>query len=531
MALQAYSVRCWNCLSDFDAASAVWCSCDPKSPTKLCPFCFHCACQADEDYRRDFWTAAPQALRDEVASLQKSRDRLGEILIRNQKLSTPELIEALADQKRTGGLLGKILVQKGLTTQADIDDALRYQGYKPLVDTHGVEVGGSNVPSSSPGELLNYLLTLGAKKGASDIHIEPGDGELNIKYRIDGFFYRVNPFSRDLLEPLLGQVGTLFQLDPTKGELPQKGRLFTALHERDYELVVQTLPTRQGTSATIKLIDRRLFLKNFTALGLGPADQLALVRALDAQFGVILVTAPAYNGAMTSCYSLMDHVAKSERKIVSLESPIQWQIPYVNQIEVGPSSALKLEEALRSVATIKPDVLFLLDIPDKASATLAFQLATSLLVVLTFPSFSAAEAVWRLFELGVPPSLVSQSLALVMSQRLVRRICALCREGGGAPDPAKLAPYGIIAEEARALRLFRGKGCSACNRIGYRRRKGIFEQMIVDRALKDLIGQRPSPIELEKVARGQGMETLRERCLRDVRDGTTSIEEFVRWRL
>ena len=531
MPVQAYSVRCWNCLSDFDAANAVWCSCDPQNPTKLCPYCFNCACQADDDYRRDFWTAAPEALKDEVATLQRSRDKLGEILIRNQKLRTPELLEALADQKRTGSLLGRILIQKGLATESDIDDALRYQGYKPLVDTQGNEVGAASIPSSSPRELLHYLLKLGAKKGASDIHVEPGEGELNIKYRIDGFFYRVNPFARNLLEPLLAQIAALFQLDPGKSEQPQKGRHFSQLEERDYELVVQTLPTRQGTSATIKLVERRLFLKNFTALGLGPAEQLALLRALDAQYGMVVVTAPAYNGAMTTCYSLMDHVAKSERKIVSIESPVQWQIPYVNQIEVGAPGLPTLGDTLRSVAGVRPDVLFLLDFPDKASATLACQLATSLLVVMTYPSFSAAEAVWRLFELGVPPSLVSQSLTLIMSQRLVRRICAPCREGGGPADPSKLAPYGINADEARSLRLFRGRGCPACNRIGYRRRKGIFEQMIIDRTLKDLIARRPSPIELEKVARDQGLETLRERCLRDVRDGVTSIDEFVRWRL
>jgi type IV pilus assembly protein PilB len=529
---RTYAVRCWNCLAEYDAAGAVWCSCDPRNPSKLCPFCFQCFCQAEEDYKQAFWAHAPPELLEEVATLKRSKDRLGEILIQNQRLTTPQLLEALAEQKKTGGLLGKILVQKGLVTQSDIDDALRYQGYKPLVDTHGQDVAGAAVtPTTAPSEVLAYLLKLGAKKGASDIHIEPNEEELTIKYRIDGFFYKVNPMPRTLLEPLLASIKATFKLEEDKDGHSMKGRMLTRLQERDYELVVLTLPTRQGPSATIKLIDRRHFIKNFTALGLGPAQQLALVKALDGPFGLVVVSAPAYNGAMTTCYSLMDHVAKSERKVVSLENPVQWQVPYVNQVEVGPGTGLSFERALRSVVNVKPDVLFMLDLPDKVAASVACQLATSLLVVLTFPAFSAAEAVWRLFEFGVPPSLVSQSLSLVMCQRLVRRICTICREGGVAADPTKVAPYGITPDEARNLRLFRGKGCPSCNRIGYRRRKGVFEQLILDRSLRDLIAQRPSPTQLEASAREGGMETLRERCLRDVREGTTSLDEFIRWRL
>jgi type IV pilus assembly protein PilB len=531
VAIRPYSIRCWNCLSDYDAVSAVWCSCDPKNPTKLCPYCFQCFCQADETYKDQFWGQAPQELKDEIATLKKTKDRLGEILIQNQKVTTPELLEALAEQRKTGGLLGKILIEKGLVTQNDIDEALRYQGYKPLVDTQGQDFNPQpDVASTTPHEVLKYLLTLGAKKGASDVHIEPLEDELTIKYRIDGFFYRINPLPRHMLEPLLRDVGNLFHLDgPTDG-LPQRARLLTQIEERDYELILQTLPTRAGTSATIKLIDRRTFLKNFTALGLGPAEQLALTRALDAHFGMVIVSAPAFNGAITTCYSMMDHVAKSDRKVVSLETPVQWQIPYVNQIEVRPQAGLSLEDALRSVMSVKPDVLFVFELTDKNAAGLVSQLATSLLVVVSFPAFSAAEAVWRLYELGVPPSLLGQSLSMVLCQRLVRKICTICREGGGVADPKKLAPYGVSIEEARALKLYRGRGCPTCNKLGYRRRKGIFEQMIVDRSLREQIAQRLPPPELQAAACLLGMETLRDRCLRDVREGVTSIDEFIRWR-
>jgi type II secretory ATPase GspE/PulE/Tfp pilus assembly ATPase PilB-like protein len=531
-ASQVYVVHCWNCLNDFEAVEAVWCNCDPRRPTKLCPFCLQCFCPADEDYKRSFWAAAPNTLKEEVAILERSQDRLGEILIRNQKLTTPELLKALVEQKRTGGLLGKILVQQGWVSQSDIDDALRYQGYKPLVDMQGAEVKAAPEPTGgTPQEILNYLLTLGAKKGASDIHIDPAESEVAVKFRIDGYFYKLNPLPRSSLDPLLEKIRSFFRLDPTREGLPQKGRSVAELLDREYDLLVQTLPTQMGTSTTIKLVDRRFFLKNFTALGMTPANQLFLVRGLDADAGLILVSSPPFNGAMTSCYSLMDHLAKSERKVVSLEPSIQWQVPYVHQIEVNEEKGFGYQEALRSLTSVKPDVVFILDLSDKVTANLVCQLATSVLVIATLPAFSAVEAVWRLFELGVPPSLISRSLSLVLNQRLVRRICTYCREVGNPADPRKLAPYGISAQEAAGLKLYRGKGCPTCNRIGYRRRKGIFEVMIVDAELKEILAKHPALPDIEAAARASGMETLRERCLQDVNEGVTSIDEFIRWRL
>ena len=294
---------------------------------------------------------------------------------------------------------------------------------------------------------------------------------------------------------------------------------------------MQTLPTRLGTSVTIKLVDRRFFLKNFTALGLTPADQLFLVRALDAPSGLIMVTSPPYNGAMTTSYSLMDHVAKSERRVVSIERSIQWEVPYVHQMEVNQDKGLDFAAALRSVASIKPDVVFILELNDRATANLACQLATTLLVITTFPAFGASESVYRFLELGVPASLLSRGLSLVMNQRLVRRLCPQCRDEGAQADAAKLGPYGISAQEAKTLTLYQGQGCAECNRLGYRRRKGLYELLVVEQGFKSKLSTNPSLSQIEVVARGAGMETLRERCLKEVTAGVTSLDEFIRWRM
>ena len=192
--------------------------------------------------------------------LERSLDRLGEILIRNQKLRTPLLLQALQEQEKSGELLGKILVQNGWVTEEDIEDALKHQGYQPLVDPQGVEV--TPTPSQSdqdPQEILNHLMNLAAKKGASDIHIEPTPDEIAVKLRIDGLFYKVKPLEKSILAPLLGKLQEVFGLNASEPELPQRGRATAKMQDRDYDLMVQTLPTRQGVSVTIKLIDRRYF--------------------------------------------------------------------------------------------------------------------------------------------------------------------------------------------------------------------------------------------------------------------------------
>ena len=529
---ETYAVSCWNCQNDFEAIEAVWCSCDPRHPSKLCPFCFSCFCPADAAYKRYFWDAAPQSLKDEVAMLERSLDRLGEILIRNQKLKTPQLLAALRKQESSGELLGKILIDNDWVNQSDIDNALKYQGYQPLVDSDAFEVNPTPTDSASkPNEILESLLALAARKGASDIHLEPTPEELTIKLRVDGLFYKIKPLTKTALVPMLTCIRKLFALDPERKDLPQQGRAHLDIEGHDYDLLVHALPTRLGTSITIKLVDRRFFLKNFTALGLTPPEQLFLVRALDANAGLIMVTSPPYNGAMTSSYSLMDHVAKSERKVVSIERSIQWEVPYVHQMEVNQDKGLDFAAALRSVAAVKPDVVFLLELSDQATANLACQLATTVLVITTFPAFGAAESVYRFLELGVPASLLARGLSFVMNQRLVRRICPTCRDEGSAVDAAKLGNYGISSREGKALKIYQGRGCPSCNRIGYRRRKGLFELIVADNHFRKKLTGQPTLAEIESAARIAGMETLRERCLKEVTAGVTSLDEFLRWRM
>src|SRR6185436_13750198 len=170
---ESYLATCWNCLGEFDALNAVWCSDDPKNPTKLCPFCFRCFCDASEMYKQEFWKQAPQKLMDELQTLAKSKDRLGDVLIRMKKITTPQLLEVLVEQRRTGEKLGEILVNRGFAKAEDIQAALKTQGVNPLTDTQGIAYAASAVwDASGPDAIIQYILSLAARKGASDVQIE-----------------------------------------------------------------------------------------------------------------------------------------------------------------------------------------------------------------------------------------------------------------------------------------------------------------------------------------------------------------------
>jgi type IV pilus assembly protein PilB len=533
VAAETYLTTCWNCLGEFDALNAVWCSDDPKNPTKLCPFCFRCFCDASEKYKQEFWKRAPNRLVEEIQTLSRSKDRLGDILIRMKKLTTPQLLDVLVEQKATGKRLGEILVDRKLVKPEDIQAALQSQGVNPLTDTVGAEYSSSPVwEQSGPDAIIQYILSLAARKGASDVHIEPTEDAVSVKYRIDGFFFRVDPIPKRFQPSLTQKLFEAFRLDPSKGNRPQMARSTGHLADTDFDLAAQTLPTAHGISATIKLINRATFIKDFTTLGLELEDRVRLLEELRSSFGLVLVTAPVFSGAGTTLYSIMSFLVQSQRDVVSLESPVHWPLEGARQVEVeSDTRGLKVEETLRSVVAVRPEVILLSTIPDRATALLATQLASSVLVVAVLTGQTAGQGVSALLEMGVPPQLLAGSLAAVTCQRLVRQICKICSEPAEAPAPQTLAHHGINAEEASKLKFFRGKGCPTCNKVGYRGRRAIFEVMNGAPEVRAAIQNGLPAGEIEALAVGAGMKTLRSRCLSLVTEGITTFDEFAKLRL
>jgi len=528
-----YLATCWNCLGEFDALNAVWCSDDPKNPTKLCPFCFRCFCEASEKYKQEFWKRAPARLHDELLTLSRSKDRLGDILIRMKKLTTPQLLDVLEEQKRTGLRLGKILTDKQLVKPEDIAAALRTLGVQPLTDTMGVAYAASPVwDQSTPDAIIQYILTLAARKGASDVQIEPKEDSVSVKYRIDGFFFRVDPIPKAFQAALTQKLFETFGLDPARNSKPQLRRTTGTLADVEFDLVVQTLPTTHGVSATVKLIDRGTFIKDFATLGMELEDRVRLMEEMRGTFGLVLVTAPVFAGAGTTAYSIMNFLVQGQRDVVSLESPVHWPLEGVRQVEVeSDGRGLLMEETLRSVVAVRPEVILLASVPDKGTALLATQLASSIVVVGVMPAQTAGQGVTALLELGVPAQLVSGALAAVTCQRLVRQICRICREPADPPPPQTLALHGISTEEAATLRFFRGRGCPTCNKVGYRGRRAIFEVMSGTPEVRSAILAGAGAPEIEAAAVAAGMSPLKTRCLDLVRLGITTFDELSRLKL
>ena len=534
MALETYLVSCWNCLGEFDALAAVWCSDDPKNPTKLCPFCLQCFCDASERYKREFWRAAPNRLQDELQTLNKSKDRLGDILIRMKKLTTPQLLEILVEQKRTGKKLGELLTEKRLVKPEDIAAALKSQGVNPLTDTTGMAYAASPVwDASGPEAIIQYILSLAARKGASDVHIEPTEEAVSVKYRIDGFFFRVDPIPKPFQQALTQKLFDTFRLDTSKQNRPQTSRSVGRLADADFDLVTQTLPTAHGVSATIKLVNRSTFIKDFTTLGIEIEDRVRLIEELRNSFGLVLVSAPVFNGANTTVYSIMNFLVQGQqRDVVSLEAPIYWRMEGVRQVEVdAEGQQLRMEETLRSIMAVRPEALMLSALPDRGTAGLAVQLASSILVIADFPAQSAATAVTGLVAMGVPAQVVAGALSAVTCQRLLRQVCTICRVEVEPPAPQTLALQGVTAEETTGLRFFRGKGCPTCNKVGYRGRRAVFEVITGAPEVRSAIQNGMPPAEVEAIAVGAGMRPLRSRVLDLVREGVTTFDEFVRLRL
>jgi type IV pilus assembly protein PilB len=528
----SYLITCWNCLGEFDAVGAVWCSDDPKNPTKLCPFCLRCFCDATAEYKQQFWRHAPATLVEELQTLSRSQDRLGDVLIRMKKLTTPQLLEALVEQRDTGRKLGEVLVGRGTVNRDDIDAALRTQGVSRLPDTKGgFEAGGRYWDQSDPETILDYLLTLGARKQASDVSLEPRADQIAVRYRIDGFSFRVDPIPKQFEPVLEAQLFARFGLDPARRDRPQSGRATSRLGEADYDLVLQTVRGTCGVTAQIKLINRATFIKDLTTLGLALEERVALVEEMRAGLGLLLVVSPAFNGAMTTYYSIMSFLAQGQRDVLSIESPIQWTMDGVRQVEaeVGPDGP-RVEATLRAMVAVRPDVLMLSSVPDHATAVMAAQLASSVLVVVASTAPSAARGIVGLRGLGVPPPLLAGSLGLVTGQRLVRTICRICRVPADPPAPQTLTAHGIDATEAQAMQFFKGKGCPTCNTIGYRGRLAVFEVLAASPEVRQALEHGGSASQVQEAAVAAGMVTLRDRCLAQVREGITTFDEFARQR-
>jgi len=374
--------------------------------------------------------------------------------------------------------------------------------------------------------LVNLLIEEAVTAEASDIHIEPSEESLRVRYRIDGILYDLESPPRRLQAAVTSRIKLMAELNIAERRLPQDGRIRMTLNTRRVDIRVSSIPTIHGESIVMRLLDRSSVFMPFDKLGFSPATATHFDKLINQPNKILLVTGPTGSGKTTTLYAALDKINAPEKKIITIEDPVEYQLKGINQIAVRPKIGLTFSGGLRHIVRQDPDVIMVGEIRDLETAEISVHAAlTGHLVFSTLHTNDAPGAITRLQDMGVEPYLIASVLSGVLAQRLVRRICQNCRVPD-APDPGDLLAIGVT--DGHGVELFRGEGCEACRKTGYKGRVGIYELFIITEEIRSLILRKASTGEIRRVAVEQGMVTLREDSLLKARAGFTTIEEILR---
>jgi len=381
-------------------------------------------------------------------------------------------------------------------------------------------------------KLVNVILMSAIQKGASDIHIEPYEKELRVRYRIDGLLYNIMQPPMRFRDAMASRIKIMAKLDIAEKRLPQDGRIKIRFQDngaaKDIDFRVSCLPTLFGEKIVMRLLDKDKLMLDMTRLGFESESLARFETAIQKPWGMVLVTGPTGSGKTNTLYSSISRINTPETNIMTAEDPVEFNLMGVNQVQVRETIGLNFAAALRSFLRQDPNIILVGEIRDFETAEIAVKAAlTGHLVLSTLHTNDAPSTVNRLMNMGIEPFLVASSLNLVCAQRLVRRICKNCAEPHPTPAPA-LLQAGFTAEEANTVVPNRGNGCDKCNNSGYKGRVGLYEVMEVTEELRELILVGASGLELRRKAIDEGMITLRGSGLRKVKEGVTTIDEVVR---
>jgi type IV pilus assembly protein PilB len=377
-------------------------------------------------------------------------------------------------------------------------------------------------------KLLNMILLQAIRDRAADIHLEPFEHEFKVRYRVDGVLYEMMPPPIHLARSVISRVKVMANLDIAETRLPQDGRIELNVGGNPIDLRVSTLPTMYGESVVLRILDRTNLALDLEKLGFRP-DELGAFRDLVAKpNGIILVTGPTGSGKTTTLYSVLMEANSVDVKIITTEDPVEYDLEGVVQVQVQEEIGLTFADCLRSILRQDPDKILVGEIRDIETAQIAVESAlTGHIVYSTMHTNDAPSSVTRILDLGLEPFLIAATMEGVIAQRLARRTCVQCKTPYD-PTEQELYELELTVTETQGREFFFGKGCKACNGTGYRGRVALFEMMLVNDRLRDLIMNAASTAELRAVAREDGMRTLRDSGLLHIYDGISTIEEIVK---
>ena len=376
--------------------------------------------------------------------------------------------------------------------------------------------------------LVDLMIKEAVQLRASDIHVEPFEEVVRIRYRIDGMLHKRDSPPRRLLGAIVSRIKILAKMDIAERRRPQDGRIKITAGDKDLDLRVSIIPTNHGQSVVMRILDKDNIKVGVRQLGLSEDNFQTFTQLIRRPNGIILVTGPTGSGKTTTLYAALNALNRPDRKIITAEEPVEYYLPGINQVEVKHSIGLDFARIIRSMLRQAPNVILVGEMRDQETASMGIQASlTGHLVFSTLHTNDAPSAVTRMVDIGVPNYLVASSVIAVLAQRLVRLVCTKCKQQVQLPE-AVLRDAGIPQKLAAKAHFSKGKGCSNCNKGGYRGRQGIFELMLVNSKVRELIFNNVSSVEIRKLAITQGMKTLYVDGIQKVIKGVTTLEEVAR---
>ena len=455
-----------------------------------------------------------------------------------KRITKLEIAPLIASEKSIIDKLNALDASKSGSMEDIIQDAQKQQSEEDAeADTveavrEGMEEVNLDQLAASSGEapvikLANLIIVQAIKDRASDIHLEPFEKNMRLRYRIDGVLLDATPPPKQMQLALASRFKIMSSLDIAERRLPQDGRMRVKVSGRDFDLRVSVLPTVHGEKIVMRVLDKTNLTASIDKLGLDPDTFKQVKGAIDAPHGLILVTGPTGSGKTTTLYSALNELNNPIYNIITVEDPVEFQVPGINQVPTKKEIGLTFANALRSILRQDPDIIMIGEIRDTETAEIAIEAAlTGHQVLSTMHCNDAPGAIARLDDMGIAPFLISSSVILSCAQRLMRRICSHCKEQVTYP-PKMFEDLGIDPATFDGVQLFRGRGCDRCKNSGYAGRMAIIEAMTISDQIRKLIIGRANTRELGKVAISQGMRTLRMVGLDRARDGISTLEQVL----
>lgn len=424
-----------------------------------------------------------------------------------------ELMQAINKHYHVGSILDQAVVTE---EEATGEEEVSLDRLREMVDEAPVV------------KLVNVILDQAIREGASDVHIEPHRNGLHVRYRIDGVLHDLMSPPKNLKAALVSRIKIVANLDIAERRKPQDGRIHLKVDGRDIDLRVSTLPTMFGEKVVMRILDQSNALISLNRLGMASHTQAQWEELASKPYGMILVTGPTGSGKTTTLYATLSKINSLDKNIITVEDPVEYQLPRINQVQVNPKAGLTFATGLRSILRQDPDVIMVGEIRDRETAEIAVQAAlTGHLVLSTLHTNDAPSAFTRLIDMGIEPFLITSSVIGVLAQRLARTICSKCKEAYRPPREAVRRLSEELADEEELV-LYRGAGCDACRQTGYKGRTGVYELLVVTDRIRELVVRRASASEIREAARSEGFRTMRDDGIRKVLEGVTTIEEILR---